>query len=164
MKTVKSVQIYNSLHPDVSPGLKFAYREYNSYLCLELQEYVNSIIELAVANQSKPSWIRDRQSITYVKVEDFQSNSLELISHEVLSSPKAMLKNLRAGLTADSDIYSGEFSLETINSIWNQIVEGIIWIRSFGVPVLIWHLEAKFLTITMTELGEVKQHAATSVN
>lgn len=154
---IKSIQLYNSLHPQVSASQWSTYQAYVDSLFAELRSQTYNLRQLTAANQKLPSWVSDRQSLVWVKIDSHSQDHLELIPNTTISSPNEMVAYLKEKLELNLLAENCNFTTPTIESLWNKLVEHLVWIKTIGNPLIIWHLEANYLTITATSVQQVEQ-------
>lgn len=158
MNQIKNIQIINTTEKQDSE-IEQGYQEYQEKILFELKNYLPEIKQLAIINAESPSWIKDQQLISIIKIKDpFRTESLNflgLIKTQTLAQPKELVQLVNS---------LGNYQLESLiqdlttidqNKLWSEIVETTLEIKAESIPIVIWHLENnKFLTITITSLQQ----------
>lgn len=156
---IESIQLYNSLHPQASESNFNAYRRYLKSIFEELQSQNKNLFQLNEANQNLPPWIRERQSIVWIKIDFHPQDHLELVQHSIISNPNEMLAYLSQKLELNLLTERCQFAASTTELLLRHLVDHLVWIKTMDDPLVIWHLETNYLTITTTSIEQVRQCA-----
>lgn len=114
---------------------------------------------MTIQNARQVSWVKDRSSIAYLKLRDERGQIVSfigLVETSYLAQPNQIITT--ACQITGQEIFSPiqDMSKFCMSNIWSQIVEATVEIKQTGIPIVVWHLEQKFLTVTITSLKELK--------